>query len=230
MSLLSVAPDIVSEASSKLENLGSALRSASAVAASQTTAVAAPAEDEVSVAITALLGTHAQEFQTINAQAAAFHDEFVSNLSSGAAQYVGAELINAQQTLTTVNAPAGAAASTPLVNVSQDFGPFGVSLNTTIDSLSAGGLLGTTNASVALNTPFGAVPLLSAGGTSAITSDGRFSMTLGQSLPFLSYGASLRGDLLPAVQLTGWTLSIDNLLISYPGTHFGGIVPDFTFQ
>jgi hypothetical protein len=32
-----------------------------------------------------LLGTHGQEFQTLNAQAAAFHDEFVSRLGGGAA-------------------------------------------------------------------------------------------------------------------------------------------------
>jgi PE family len=57
--LLSIAPDIVSAARGNLQHLGSALRSANAAAASQTTAVAAPAADEVSAAITGLFGTHA---------------------------------------------------------------------------------------------------------------------------------------------------------------------------
>ena len=62
MSLLSVVPDVVATASANLENLGSALSSANAAAASQTTAIAAPAADEVSAAVTALFGAHAQEF------------------------------------------------------------------------------------------------------------------------------------------------------------------------
>ncbi|CPR11845.1 PE-PGRS family protein [Mycobacterium bohemicum DSM 44277] len=72
MSLLSIAPDIVAGASGNLENLGSMLRSATASAASQTTAVLAPAADEVSAAITALFGSHAQQFQAVSAQARPF--------------------------------------------------------------------------------------------------------------------------------------------------------------
>src|SRR5262245_48436655 len=127
MSSLSVVPEIVSAASGNLQNLGSALRSASAAAASQTTAVMAPAADEVSAAITALLGTHAQEFQTINAQAAAFHDEFVNRLSGGAAQYVSAELANAQQTAlgSVAGAAANPAATAPLLGSSFNIGPVG---------------------------------------------------------------------------------------------------------
>ncbi len=57
MSLLSVVPDVVATASANLENLGSALSSANAAAASQTTAIAAPAADEVSAAVTGLVRT-----------------------------------------------------------------------------------------------------------------------------------------------------------------------------
>ncbi len=241
MSLLSVAPDIVSEASGKLENLGSALRSATAAAASQTTAIAAPAEDEVSAAIAALLGTHAEEFQTINAQSVTFHDEFVSRLSGGAAQYVGAELTNAQQTLATaVNTPVqallgnlvigpGPAAATPLVGFTENFGPVAVSLSTTVDSFSTGGLLGTTSASIAVNTPFGVVPLLSAGGTSAIASNGQFLISLGQNAPLLSFGASMTGGLLPGLEITELTFGIDGLTVSLPGTYLGGLLPNVSF-
>jgi PE family len=99
MSFVSVAPDVVSAATENLQNVGSALRSVSATAAAQTAAIVAPAADEVSAAITALFGTHAQEFQKINAQAAAFHDEFVNLLNGSAAQYLDADATNAQQML-----------------------------------------------------------------------------------------------------------------------------------
>ncbi len=63
MSLVSVVPEAVTAVSASLEKLGSELRGANVAAASQTTAIAAPAADEVSSAITALLGTHASNFR-----------------------------------------------------------------------------------------------------------------------------------------------------------------------
>ena len=78
-------------ASGNLADLGAALRSANAAAATQTTSIAAPAADEVSAAITELFGTHAQGFQALSAKAAAFHDDFVNLLNGGTAQYVGTE-------------------------------------------------------------------------------------------------------------------------------------------
>jgi hypothetical protein len=99
VTLLSIAPDIVSEASQNLENLGSELRSANAAAATQTTSVVAPAADEISAAFTALLSSHAQGFQAVSAKAAAFHDEFVKVLSGGSAQYVSTEATSAASIL-----------------------------------------------------------------------------------------------------------------------------------
>jgi hypothetical protein len=92
-------PDVASAASANLEKLGSALRGGNAAAASQTTAIAAPAADEVSAEITALFGTHAQEFHAFSARAAAFHENFVARLNSGVGQYISAEAANVQQTL-----------------------------------------------------------------------------------------------------------------------------------
>jgi hypothetical protein len=231
MSLLSVAPDIVAEAGAQLDNLGSALRSASAAAASQTTAVAAPAADQVSMAVAALLGTHGQEFQTINAQAAEFHDEFVSRLGGGAAQYAGAELTNAQQMLeNTASASTQGIVVSPL-NVNQNYGPFGVALKTTIGSGGPGGLLGTTNASVVLNTPFGPAPLLAASGTTSIASNGQFLISLGQNAPFASFGASMTGELLPEPTVTGLAFSIDGLTVSLAGTGLVGLpLPNVSFS
>jgi hypothetical protein len=243
MSSLSVAPDLVSEASGKLENLCSALRSASAAAATQTTAIAAPAADQVSTAVAALLGTHGQEFQTLNAQAAAFHDEFVNRLSGGAAQYEGAELGNAQQMLAnTINAPAQALAAAaanpadtllsgfPSINENFHLGPLGISLNTTSASSGTGGLLGAVNAGVSLNTPFGSIPLLSGSGTGSISSAGQFLLSVAQTTPTGSYGASMTGSLLPAIQVTGVTFSSEGLAFSWPGTYLGGIVPNVSFS
>ncbi|BCI87164.1 hypothetical protein NIIDMKKI_23700 [Mycobacterium kansasii] len=89
--------------------MGLELRKATATAASRTIAIAAPALDEVSEAITALFGMQAQEFQTVSAMAAAFHDNFVSLLNGGVAQYVSAEAANVEQTLAkAVNASAQA--------------------------------------------------------------------------------------------------------------------------
>lgn len=229
MSLLSVAPDIVSEASGNLQNLGSELREASAAAASQTTSVAAPAADEVSAAITALLGSHGQEFQAINAQAAAFHDEFVSGLSGAAAQYASTELTNAQQTLAgAANVPA--AVTLPGLNQSFNVGPFNISLGATALSFGTGGALGVASGSVALNTPFGVVPLLSATGTDAFTPNGQFFLSLGQALPYFSYGTSVTGTLLPAISITGVAVDISHLQLAFPGTYFGGLLPNVSIH
>ncbi|OBK46621.1 PE family protein [Mycobacterium sp. 1081908.1] len=234
MSLLRVAPDIVSEASGNLQNLGSALREASAAAASQTTSVVAPAADEVSAAITALLGSHAQEFQDINARATAFHEEFVGGLNGAATQYASTELASAQQTLANfVAAPPQAppaAAFTPEFSRSFNVGPFEISLSATALSFGTGGALGLANGSLALNTPFGVVPLLSATGTDAFAPNGQFLLSLGQALPHFSYGTSVTGTLLPAISITGVTVGISHLQLSFPGTYFGGLLPNASIQ
>ncbi len=65
--------------------------------------------DQVSAAITAVLGTHALEYQTVSAQVADFHAQFVGALNSGASQYLNTEAANAEQSLlNAVNSPAQA--------------------------------------------------------------------------------------------------------------------------
>jgi hypothetical protein len=239
MSVLSVVPDLVTGASGNLQNLGSALQSANAAAASQTTAITAPAADEVSAATAALLNTRGQEFQVLSAKAAAFHDEFVNLLSGGAAQYVSAEAANVQQTLAnTVNAPAqallghpligagqgtaGAAAATPaqpVQGITQSFNvpvdPLQISLNQTSFPDFTGGLslLGVSNAAVTLNTPFGLVSLLSGNGTEFVSSTGPFALSINETTPFYTVGESLSG-ILPSggtgvPQITGFSFDLD---------------------
>jgi hypothetical protein len=116
MSFVTVAPEFVSQAAADLEGIGSALSSANAAAAAPTTGVIAPGADEVSLAITALFGTHARQYQALSAQAATFHSQFVSMLNAGAGSYVSTDVANAQQGLVNaLNAPSRALLGHPLI-------------------------------------------------------------------------------------------------------------------
>ena len=94
MSSVIAAPELITTAATDLRNIGSTLSAAHAAAATPTMGVLAAAEDEVSAAIAAVFSTHGQGFQTLGAQAAAFHAQFVQALSSGAGSYVSAEAAN----------------------------------------------------------------------------------------------------------------------------------------
>jgi PE family len=109
MSFVIVAPELVEAAAHDLAGIGSTLGEATGLAAAPTTSIAAAGTDEVSVAIAALFGNHGQEFQALSAQAAAFHEEFVGLMKSGAGAYLSTEVANAEQTLSgALHAPAQA--------------------------------------------------------------------------------------------------------------------------
>jgi len=118
VSFLFVAPELVQAAAQNLAGIRATLSEASAAAAGPTTGVMAAAGDEVSAAVAALFGNFGQEYQAINAQAQAFHAQFVNLMNAGAGAYLSAEAANAEQTLASaVNAPVqgllgGAAAAT----------------------------------------------------------------------------------------------------------------------
>ncbi len=61
------APEAFATASSDLTGIGEAIRAANAAATTRTTTIAAAAGDEVSAAIAALFGTHAEQFQALSA-------------------------------------------------------------------------------------------------------------------------------------------------------------------
>jgi hypothetical protein len=94
MSFVSAVPDVIAQAAEELDRLGSTLSAANAAAAAATTGMAAPAADEVSAAIASLLNTHAQEYQSLSAQAATFHSQFVGLLNAGAGSYASTEIAN----------------------------------------------------------------------------------------------------------------------------------------
>ncbi|BBZ39336.1 PE family protein [Mycobacterium conspicuum] len=99
MSFVNVAPETVSSSAGDLDGIRSALSAANAAAAPSTTGIAPPAMDQVSAAITAVLGTHALEYQAVSEQVADFHAQFVGALNSSANQYLAAEAANAAQSL-----------------------------------------------------------------------------------------------------------------------------------
>jgi hypothetical protein len=106
VSFVVAEPELVTAAAENLAGIRSSLGEVAAAAAAPTTGVASAAADEVSTAISGLFGAYGRQFQAATAQAAAFHDEFVSLLNGGAAAYLGTEIVNAEQTLTGVlNAP-----------------------------------------------------------------------------------------------------------------------------
>ena len=94
MPFVIAAPELVTTAATDLANVGSALSEANAAAANPTTGVLAAAEDEVSAAIASLFSGHGHAYQAMSAQAAAFHEQFVHTLTSGAESYAGAEAAN----------------------------------------------------------------------------------------------------------------------------------------
>jgi hypothetical protein len=176
MSLLNVLPDSLTAATGNLQHIGAGLRAANAAAATQTTAIAAPATDEVSAAVTALLGTHAEQFQALSARAAVFHDDFVNLLNGGAARYVSTETANAQQALASVanapaqgllgvaepNSPATFINNLTAMNQTSNFGPFAIS-----SSVSSSGVF----QSITLNGPFGPVASMSLTAASIVPSE-----------------------------------------------------------
>jgi hypothetical protein len=117
MSHVIAAPDMVAAAAADVAAIGSSVSEANAAAAASTTRVIAAAGDEVSAAIASLFSSHAQAYQALSAQAAAFHDQFVQALNAGAGAYASTEAANAgplqtleQDVLKVINAPTQAGA------------------------------------------------------------------------------------------------------------------------
>ena len=91
MSYVVAAPDMMTSAATDLANIGSTLDEAHRAAALTTQGVAPAAADEVSVSIAHLFSRHAQDYQALAGQAAAFQQQFVQNLKTSAASYASAE-------------------------------------------------------------------------------------------------------------------------------------------
>jgi hypothetical protein len=109
MSFVLATPEALASVASNVANVGLTIRSATAAAAAHTNSLAAAAADEVSTQVAALFSAHGLEFQQLSAQAAAFHDQFVQNLTGSANAYTAAEATTTQ----TLGGAAASAAATP---------------------------------------------------------------------------------------------------------------------
>jgi hypothetical protein len=74
-----------------LATSGSTLEAAQMAAAPPTVAVAPAAADEVSVGIAQLFSEHAQDYQKLARQAAAFQEQFAQKLTASTASYASVE-------------------------------------------------------------------------------------------------------------------------------------------
>jgi hypothetical protein len=215
VSFVNVAPEMVASAAGDLDGIRSLLSAANAAAAPSTTGIAPPAMDQVSAAIAAVLGTHALEYQTVSAQVADLHAQFVGALNSGASQYLSTEAGNAEQSLlNAVNSPAQALLGHPLTGTGAETatGTAGALGGTGSPVLAVGGVpatgTGETEPVGALvlntNTPFGSVKLLTgtvglATGAVSLTS-GSLVVPLGGSLgvdavsPYLTTATALQNS------------------------------------
>ncbi|WP_277396041.1 PE family protein [Mycobacterium camsae] len=107
MSYLIAAPEYVAAAATDLANIGSAVSDGYAAAVIPTTGAFLPAgADAVSTELAALFGAHAEAFQALSAQAAAFHDQFVQLMNLGSQSYAVTEAANVSSVQTgVVNMP-----------------------------------------------------------------------------------------------------------------------------
>jgi PE family len=105
MSYLVTAPEQVGSAAQNLAGIRSLLAGSAASAAAPTTAVAAAAQDEVSGLVATMFSNFGEEFQTLSAQADAFHEQFVGLMSAGAGAYLSTEAANAGQAMLGAAAP-----------------------------------------------------------------------------------------------------------------------------
>jgi hypothetical protein len=94
MSFLFTQPQALLAAATDLAGIGSTLNTASTAAAGPTMGVLAAGADEVSAVVAALFGAHGQRYQSMSAQAAALHSEFVQAMNAAGIAYARAEEAN----------------------------------------------------------------------------------------------------------------------------------------
>jgi hypothetical protein len=111
MAYVIAAPEMMTAAAADLAAIGSNVSAAHLVAAAPTVAVVPAAADEVSAGIAHLFSQHAQGYQALAGQAAAFQEQFVQHLNGAGAAYAAAEAANAavSQPLTASAASIGSA-------------------------------------------------------------------------------------------------------------------------
>ncbi|MCV7077477.1 PE family protein, partial [Mycobacterium szulgai] len=126
MSFVVAGAEAMSAAAGDLAGLAATLHSANAAAALPTSVLAAAGADEVSAAVASLFAGNAQAYQSLSAQAAAFHEQFIQSLNASARWYAAAEAANAsplQLLLDAMNAPTQLLLGRPLIGNGADGAP-----------------------------------------------------------------------------------------------------------
>lgn len=95
MSFVTTHPVAIAAAAGDLRTIGIAMTAGNSAAAEPTTAVIAPACDEVSVLTTARFAAHAQRYQALSVRATSIHELFVATLAASAHSYEITEAANA---------------------------------------------------------------------------------------------------------------------------------------
>jgi hypothetical protein len=95
MNFVTAQPESLSVAAGRLQEIGSALTAQNSATAAPMTGVVPAAADVVSLLTAAQFAKHGQLFQTLSAQAAALHENFVNTLQASAGSYAATEAINA---------------------------------------------------------------------------------------------------------------------------------------
>jgi hypothetical protein len=126
MSYVVAAPEMIAAAATDLAAVGSTLSAAHLAAAGPTVAVIPAAADEVSASIAHLFSAHAQDYQALAGQAAAFEQQFVQHLNASAHSFAAAEAANTAllQPLSAIAGPSASAISDlagQLVNMLTNF-------------------------------------------------------------------------------------------------------------
>jgi PE family len=88
-------PEMLAAAAGNFETIGSAMAANNSAAAAPTAGVIPAGADEVSALTATQFATHAAMYQTISAQAAAIHQQFVAALAASGASYAATEAANA---------------------------------------------------------------------------------------------------------------------------------------
>jgi hypothetical protein len=117
MSYLLAAPEMLAATAADVAGIGSSLNVANAAATRPTTAVIAAADDEVSAAIASLFSGHAQQFQALSSQAAAFHAQFVRALNGAEGAYAAAEAVNVSSLQAMMQGAQSLAVFTPVMDL-----------------------------------------------------------------------------------------------------------------
>ncbi len=96
MSFVVAATEAVATAAQDLTNIGSTIDAAGAVAGAATRGELAAAADQVSVAVGQMFSQHAEDYQSVRAQIADFHQQFVQAVGASGRAYANAEADNAK--------------------------------------------------------------------------------------------------------------------------------------